>query len=58
MPGAMAMVAAPVVAQVSVLLEPELMLVGLAAKEVIVGAESVPVDEGDPDVEPQPASAR
>ena len=36
-PGAMAMLVAPVVAQVSVLLEPEVMLVGLAVKELIVG---------------------
>jgi hypothetical protein len=55
-PGAMAMEVAPVVAQVSVLLEPELMLVGFAAKEVIVGAEPVPEDELGI-VEPQPARA-
>lgn len=36
-PGVMAMLVAPVVAQVSVLLEPEVMLVGLAVKELIVG---------------------
>ncbi len=36
-PGVIAMLAAPVVAQLSVLLEPEVMLVGLAEKEVIVG---------------------
>ena len=35
-PGVMAMLVAPVVAQVSVL-EPEVMLVGLAVKELIVG---------------------
>ena len=36
-PGVMAMLVAPVVAQLSVLLEPEVMLVGLAVKEVMVG---------------------
>jgi hypothetical protein len=36
-PGVMAILVAPVVAQVSVLLEPEAMLVGLAVKELIVG---------------------
>ena len=36
-PGVMAMLAAPVVAQPSMLLEPELMLVGLAVKELMVG---------------------
>jgi hypothetical protein len=36
-PGVMAMLVAPFVAQLSMLLEPELMLVGLAAKELIVG---------------------
>jgi hypothetical protein len=36
-PGVMAMLVAPVVTQLSVLLEPEAMLVGLAVKEVIVG---------------------
>jgi hypothetical protein len=38
-PGVMAMLAAPVVAQLRVLLEPELIDVGLAEKEVIVGLE-------------------
>jgi len=33
----MAMLVAPVVAQLNVLLEPEVMLVGLAVKEPIVG---------------------
>ena len=37
-PGAMAILVAPVVAQFSVLLAPELMLVGDAVKEEIVGA--------------------
>lgn len=36
-PGVMATLVAPVVAQLSVLLEPELMLVGLAVNEVITG---------------------
>jgi hypothetical protein len=38
-PGVMAMLAAPVVTQLRVLLEPELIDVGLAEKEVIVGLE-------------------
>ena len=60
-PGVMAILVAPVVAQLSVLLVPEFMLVGFAVKEVIVGTEPfpgdelVPVDELD---EPQPASPR
>jgi len=36
-PGVMAMVVAPVVAQFNVLLDPEVMLVGMAVKELIVG---------------------
>ena len=36
-PGVMAMLVAPLVAQLSVLLEPELMLVGLAVKELMLG---------------------
>lgn len=36
-PGVMASLVAPVVAQLKVLLEPEVMLVGLAVKEVMVG---------------------
>ena len=40
-PGAMAMLAAPLVAQLSVLLEPGLILVGLAAKELIFGMLAV-----------------
>ena len=39
-PGVMAMLVAPVAAQLSVLLEPELMLAGLAVKDVIVGFAS------------------
>ena len=38
-PGVMAMLVAPVAAQLSVLLVPESMLVGSAAKDVIVGTE-------------------
>ena len=41
-PGVIAIVVAPVVAQLSVLLEPDLMLAGLAVKDVTVGAESLP----------------
>jgi hypothetical protein len=54
-PGVMAMLVAPVVAQVSVLLVPELMLVGFAVKDVIAGAEPFP--EGGPEelAKPQPA---
>ena len=40
-PGVIAMLVAPIVAQVSVLLDPDLMLAGLAAKDVTVGAEPV-----------------
>jgi len=36
-PGVMAMLVAPVVAQVSVLLEPEAMIEGLAVKELMAG---------------------
>ena len=36
-PGVMAMVVAPVVAQLSVLPEPDVMLAGLAVKELMVG---------------------
>ena len=36
-PGVMAIVVAPLVAQLSVLLEPETILAGLAVKEAIVG---------------------
>jgi len=37
-PGVMAILVAPLVAQFSVLLEPELIVVGLAVKPLIVGA--------------------
>ena len=36
-PGVMAMLVAPVTVQLSVLLEPEVMLVGFAVKELMVG---------------------
>jgi hypothetical protein len=53
-PGVMAILVAPAAAQLSVLLVPELMLVGSAVKEVIVGTEPFP--EGpDEVVAPQPA---
>jgi hypothetical protein len=42
-PGVIAMLVAALVAQLSVLLEPGLMLCGLAVKEVTVGAEAVTV---------------
>jgi len=51
-PGVMAIVDAPVAAQLSALLVPEFMLVGFAVKEVIVGTEPFPVSE----VDPQPTS--
>jgi hypothetical protein len=59
-PGVMAILVAPVVAQLSVLPAPEVMAVGAAAKEAIVGAEVFPGDEGPGDkVEaPQPASPK
>jgi len=53
-PGVMAILAAPATIQLSVLLVPELMLVGSAVKEAIVGAEPFPVGEV---VEPQPVSS-
>jgi hypothetical protein len=40
-PGAMPILVAPVVAQLSVLLEPAVMFVGLAVKELIVGLLAV-----------------
>jgi hypothetical protein len=53
-PGVMARLVAPAATQLSVLLVPELMLVGLAVKDVIVGPESFPEGELDEDVEPPP----
>ena len=40
-PGVMAMLVAPVVTQLNVLLEPEVTLVGLAVKELMVGVPDV-----------------
>ena len=40
-PGAMARPVAPVAAQLSVLLEPEVILVGIAVKELIIGLLAV-----------------
>ena len=54
-PGVMAILAAPLVAQLSTLLEPELMLVGLAENEVMVGAEPFPGGGRDEIAELQPA---
>jgi hypothetical protein len=53
-PGVMAMLVAPVVTQLNVLLEPEAMLAGLAAKALIVGAEPV---VGEEMLEPHPTSS-
>jgi len=50
-PGVMAMLVAPEVIQLSVLLAPELMPVGFAANEPIVGSE--PLAEEEFDIEPQ-----
>jgi len=55
-PGVMAMLVAPVAAQLRVLLVPELMLVGFAAKEVMDGAEAAPEVDFDEVDNPQPAS--
>ena len=52
-PGVMAILVAPAATQLSVLLEPEVMLAGLAVKEVITGLE--PFSGGVLD-EPQPVS--
>jgi hypothetical protein len=53
-PGLMLMLAAPVVAQLNVLLAPELMLAGFAAKELIVGfaTTGVTVTVAVPVIEP------
>jgi len=53
-PGVMAMLAAPVTIQLSVLLVPELMLGGSAVKEAITGGDPFPLGEVD---EPQPVSS-
>jgi len=54
-PGVMAMLVAPVVAQLNVLLEPEVILEGLAPKELIIGLPDLPtvtvsVDVAEPAV--------
>ena len=54
-PGVMAILVAPAVAQLNVLLAPEFMLVGSAVNEVIVGAEPFPEDELGA-VDPHPAN--
>ena len=56
LPGVMAMLVAPDVIQLSVLLEPELTPVGLAVKELIVGSE--PLVEDEPEVAPHSISER
>jgi hypothetical protein len=54
-PGEIEIVVAPDVDQFSALLEPEVMLVGLAAKDEMEGAEPLPDEPDDPDpVEPEP----
>jgi hypothetical protein len=56
-PGVMAMLVAPVAAQLSVLLVPVLMLVGSAVKDVIAGMDTFPEDPLDEvDAPPQPAN--
>jgi hypothetical protein len=55
-PGVIAILAAPLVAQLSVALAPEVMLVGFAVKELIAGPELFPDDEFD-ELVPQPSSA-
>jgi hypothetical protein len=54
-PGVMATLVAPAAAQLSVLLVPLFIFVGLAVNEVIVGTESFPEDEPD-ELVPQPSS--
>lgn len=56
-PGVMAMLVAPVTAQLSVALAPELMVAGLVVKEVMEGGEPDPEEEFGM-VEPQPARPR
>jgi hypothetical protein len=53
-PGVMLMLVAPVTAQLSVLLAPELIFAGFAAKKVIVSREEFPPEELE--APPQPAS--
>jgi hypothetical protein len=54
-PGIMAILVAPVVAQLSVLFVPEFTVKGFAVKELIVGTDPFPEDEVDVLV-PQPTS--
>jgi hypothetical protein len=54
-PGVMLMLVAPEVAQLRLLLAPEVMLAGFATKEVIVGREEFP--PGEFDAPPQPTSS-
>jgi hypothetical protein len=54
-PGVMAILVAPAVAQLKVLPVPEFMFVGFAVKELIVGIEPFSEDELD-ELVPQPAS--
>jgi hypothetical protein len=56
-PGVMAMVVAPVVTQLNVLVEPELMLVGFAVNDVMVGFVTGGVVLDEPDEVPQPMRA-
>jgi hypothetical protein len=55
-PGVMAILVAPLVVQLSVLLEPEFRLSGPAVNELIVGADPFPGAGIDGFVDPQPAS--
>lgn len=55
-PGAIAIVSAPLVAQLSKLLEPEIMLSGPAVNELIVGTAPFAGDCIDGFTEPQPAN--
>jgi hypothetical protein len=57
-PGEIFKLVAPVAAQLSVLLPPELMLAGLATKDVIAGAVPFPGEVPDEPTEPQPARPR
>jgi hypothetical protein len=53
-PGVMAILIAPVLVQLRVLLAPEFMVVGFAAKDVIAG--TAPFSGDEPDEPPQPAN--
>jgi hypothetical protein len=55
-PGVMAILVAPVAAQLNVLLVPEFMLVGFAVNEAIVGVDPFSEDVLDGFVVPQPGS--